>query len=408
MAQPQDYKRQHNFTLDEEFSSAAPEINAELDAAAVSINALRDNLAKIMRDDGTLAAGVVTYDSLGTDVIEKFITVSTEAQSLATQAADRAAASAASAAQSAASASDDAATASRMEASATLNAQAAAQSLEKIADLKSQMQPALDGVEEIVAAGEHVDDIEVIGDHINELHAVGQDLLGVSVKTINLGSVAEKPDTVNKVKEGYLYTVAVAIGDVKVVSLNMDSVKSVAGNISNISMWSQTASSAATAAAQSADDADEAKQDAVTAKTDAETAASASQTNATESANSAVLSKKWATQESAPVEGDLYGAKYYAAQAADSAEDAETAKTQAESAKTAAVNAKTAAEQAQSLAETARDAAQAAANIQADWTETNTGSKAFIKNKPTLGALAAKDIITADDLPTTIALGGLT
>lgn len=41
--------------------------------------------------------------------------------------------------------------------------------------------------------------------------------------------------------------------------------------------------------------------------------------------------------------------------------------------------------------------------VQANWTETNESSKAYINNKPTLGALAAKDTVAKTDLATALA-----
>ena len=70
--------------------------------------------------------------------------------------------------------------------------------------------------------------------------------------------------------------------------------------------------------------------------------AKTSETNASESAD---LAKKWATQTTSPVEGKLYGAKYYAEVAS-------------------------------------------AGQVQSDWSETDTSAKNFIKNKPTLSTVA--------------------
>ena len=79
-----------------------------------------------------------------------------------------------------------------------------------------------------------------------------------------------------------------------------------------------------------------------TASATSETNAKTSETNASESAS---LAKKWATQTTAPVEGTLYGAKFYAEVAT-------------------------------------------AGQIQADWNETGTSEKSYIRNKPTLSTVA--------------------
>lgn len=69
---------------------------------------------------------------------------------------------------------------------------------------------------------------------------------------------------------------------------------------------------------------------------------------ASQSAVAIATAKAWATQTDTPVEGDLYGAKYYATQASQN-------------------------------------------QIQADWTETDTESKAYIQNKPTIDTALSSD-----------------
>lgn len=64
MSQPQAYERTTDFTERDGDDSDHPALNQELDAAALSINQIRDNLALIQRDDGALKNGVVTADAL--------------------------------------------------------------------------------------------------------------------------------------------------------------------------------------------------------------------------------------------------------------------------------------------------------------------------------------------------------
>lgn len=73
MAQPPSYNRQHNFVLDEEGSVNSPALNAEFDNASTSINKIRDNLAKIQSDDGSLKAGIVTRDALSVEVVKEVV-----------------------------------------------------------------------------------------------------------------------------------------------------------------------------------------------------------------------------------------------------------------------------------------------------------------------------------------------
>lgn len=69
---------------------------------------------------------------------------------------------------------------------------------------------------------------------------------------------------------------------------------------------------------------------------------------ASQSAEAIATAKAWATQTDAPVEGSLYGAKYYATQASQN-------------------------------------------QIQADWSEADTESKAYIQNKPTIDSVLSSE-----------------
>lgn len=64
MTQPQAYNRETDFTERDGDDTNHTGINAELDAAALSINQIRDNLELIQGDDGGLKNGIVTAESL--------------------------------------------------------------------------------------------------------------------------------------------------------------------------------------------------------------------------------------------------------------------------------------------------------------------------------------------------------
>lgn len=64
MAQPPAYNRTKDFGADYPDQTDNQAINTELDAVASSISGIRTNLALIQRDDGGLANGIVTKDSL--------------------------------------------------------------------------------------------------------------------------------------------------------------------------------------------------------------------------------------------------------------------------------------------------------------------------------------------------------
>jgi hypothetical protein len=110
--------------------------------------------------------------------------------------------------------------------------------------------------------------------------------------------------------------------------------------------------------------------------------------SASSASTSATAAQNWATSMTTFTgSGGLYGAKYYADAAANSASAANTSKNLASdwAIKTSATvdgtnySAKYHADRAQTYADTV-----VAGQIQADWTQTNTASKDFIKNKPTI------------------------
>jgi hypothetical protein len=69
MAQPQKFERAVDFTERTSDETDHVGLNSEFDAAGQSINQIRENLALIQRDDGTLAKGVVNYESLTPDAL---------------------------------------------------------------------------------------------------------------------------------------------------------------------------------------------------------------------------------------------------------------------------------------------------------------------------------------------------
>lgn len=145
-----------------------------------------------------------------------------------------------------------------------------------------------------------------------------------------------------------------AVQDVKT-----EATTAISAEVTKAETSATTATSKATEASQSATTATTKASEASASATSASTSANTATTNATNAASSAVraengatnslayaeLSKQWAIQTDTPVEGSLYGAKFYAEQAASG-------------------------------------------QVQVDWTETDETSKAFILNKPTLALVA--------------------
>lgn len=130
MAQPQAYNRETDFTERDGDDTNHPGINTELDAAAQSINEIRDNLALIQRDDGALQNGIVTAESLAPSAFDAVLVqvnlAVTDAQTAATS-ANNAAVSANTARDQAVAAKDAAETANISSAlnAATASAKAA-------------------------------------------------------------------------------------------------------------------------------------------------------------------------------------------------------------------------------------------------------------------------------------------
>ena len=102
--QPQAYNRATDFTDRTGDDTDNSAINFELDAAALSINEIRDNLGLIQRDDGQLVNGIVTADSLNSsafDAIQSSVNTATNQAQIAADSANTAAISANSARDSA-------------------------------------------------------------------------------------------------------------------------------------------------------------------------------------------------------------------------------------------------------------------------------------------------------------------
>ena len=123
---------------------------------------------------------------------------------------------------------------------------------------------------------------------------------------------------------------------------------------------------------------------------DSATSASQSATAASASAKNASTSAGTATTQATNASNSAKAAKL-------SADNAALSKTAAD---TSATNAKASEVEAKKQADLAKDYANQAASgqVNADWDETVSTSKAFIKNKPTLGALASKDSIAYSEI----------
>lgn len=130
-------------------------------------------------------------------------------------------------------------------------------------------------------------------------------------------------------------------------------------------------------------------------------------TKATEAEDSATSASQYATSADASAKNASASAGTATTQATNASNSAKAAKVSEDNAalsKTAAgtseANAKASEVEAKKQADLAKQYANQAASGQmnADWNETVSTSKAFIKNKPTLGALASKDSIAYSEI----------
>lgn len=106
MANPSRYQPSYDFSDFESTQPTTPKPGVQLDVQfndiAASTTSLRDAIIDIRRSDGALANGIVTYDSLASDLLSRLL-----AESDADAAAASAAAAAASAAEAAATADEN-------------------------------------------------------------------------------------------------------------------------------------------------------------------------------------------------------------------------------------------------------------------------------------------------------------
>lgn len=105
----------------------------------------------------------------------------------------------------------------------------------------------------------------------------------------------------------------------------------------------------------------------------------------------------WAQKMGSPVSGQQYSSKYWASKSQQYSQNAQQSKTDAAQ---IANTAKSQADRARTQADRAQEAADNASReqIQADWNQTDSTKKDFIKNKPALGALASKDTLNYSEI----------
>lgn len=200
-----------------------------------------------------------------------------------------------------------------------------------IVPFKDEIKTVADNIEPVVATGTAIEDVKTVA-------GIKDEVVEVAGKAYEVSKVAEKIEDVVKVSGGMPYVETVAtdlvgkvvgdgdwdcgsttdelIGDIEVVDGN---IHTVATNIADVNKVAdaidrgdlETAVNAVETTTENVRLSQAAQKSAEAAKASAlEARAGADASNA--------LAKKWATQMTAPVESDLYGAKYYAEKAAQS------------------------------------------------------------------------------------------
>ena len=200
-----------------------------------------------------------------------------------------------------------------------------------IVPFKDEIKTVADNIDPVVATGTAIEDVKAVA-------GIKDEVVEVAGKAYEVSKVAEKIEDVVKVSGGMPYVETVAtdlvgkvvgdgdwdcgsttdeiVGDIEVVNgnihtvaINIEDVNKVAGAIDRGDL--ETAVNAVETTTENVRLSEAAQKSAEAAKASAlEARAGADASNA--------LAKKWATQTTAPVESELYGAKYYAEKAAQS------------------------------------------------------------------------------------------
>lgn len=319
-----------------------------------------------------------------------------------------------------------------------------------VEEISALLQPIVPHTNEVVIVAENIEHVVTDSQNINQINIVGTDLIGtLSDSTFDdygtIGDTTPLP--------------TITGGNIKIVADNIDNVNTVAGlapEFETVVNSVATVKAYAESAQNSATDSQTYATTAGAKASEASTEASNSHNSATASASSAAVSRNWAIKLDAPVEGTDYSSKYYAQKAQESSTTATTKATEAsQSATTATTKATEASASATSASNSANTATTNATNaassavraengainslayaelskqwaiqtdtpvdgslygakyyaelassgqVQADWTETDETSKAFILNKPTLSTVATSgnysDLSNKPTIPT--------
>lgn len=207
-----------------------------------------------------------------------------------------------------------------------------------IVPFKDEIKTVADNIDPVVATGTAIEDVKTVA-------GIKDEVVEVAGKSYEVSKVAEKIEDVVTVSGGMPYVETVAtdlvgkvvgdgdwdcgsttdeiVGDIEVVdgnihtvAINIEDVNKVADAIDRGDL--ETAVNAVETTTENVRLSEAAQKSAEAANASALDAQAGAEAAKAGADSSNALAKKWATQTTAPVEGDLFGAKYYADRAAQS------------------------------------------------------------------------------------------
>lgn len=302
MAQPQKYERSHDFAHDEPSNIEVSALNSEFDGVSVSIEGIRENLAIIQNDDGSLVHGIVKLETLGADVMKAFSGVATDATAAAVSAASRAEEAAGSAVRASNAAATSEATVKRLEESTRINAEATAATTAKFVEQVKTAAPIMDNIEHVITVSGNILDVKNVSNGLIDIKTVAGDLTGgkCTPAKFSAGRLTDEPAQ-DCTAEG---------GNIKTVADHIVAVDKVAGAVDDGTL--EKAANSVGASAENARRAEAAQAGAESANASAQSAKTSAEQSAASAGSSTTTAKAWATQVGTPVEGDLYSSKHYA------------------------------------------------------------------------------------------------
>lgn len=212
MAQPLPYNRDHNFVLDEEGAINSAALNAEFDNASLSINKIRENLAKLQNDDGSLRKGIVDLDTLSGDVVKDVAEATEKAAQTAAVTLEQAIATSSRITQIDESITNNANSVALMKSSVD-------ESEQTVTRLATQV---VEYSDELLLVAENIDSIRSIGESPAAIQAIASDIQGFPIYEFDGGEIGEPNEPMNGIG-GVLRVCAENIEDIRKVAASLDS-----------------------------------------------------------------------------------------------------------------------------------------------------------------------------------------